>query len=101
MTWRRAGIPALLAAAALGGITIVAMLWYVMHSDSPHTAFDPYGTFAIFLPLGMAAAAAFKTNRKASAVALTVAIFGIALVVVLDQTNRLVQYDRWVNRGMP
>ena len=94
-------------AAALGLVGVAALIGYGLSNPSKHTGWEPFTSFSIFAPLVLSGAAAVLTRRLRprlfvpGAVAIAVGILGIATVIYLDQTNRLVQYERWIRRGMP
>jgi peptidoglycan/LPS O-acetylase OafA/YrhL len=88
-------------AAALGFAAIIAMVAYAASHSSGHTGWEPFTTLWLFIPLAVAGAVSLKKSGRPAAFALGIGLAGISLVVCLDQTNRLVQYERWVKRGMP
>jgi hypothetical protein len=101
-------IPFLLwSADAIGLAGVAAVTAYGFSNQSNHTGWEPFTSLAFFAPLALSGAAAVLTRRLRSrlfvpgTVAIAVGILGIAAVIHLDQTNRLVQYERWIWRGMP
>jgi hypothetical protein len=98
---------ALWSGAALGAVTIALIIEYTARNSSGHTAWEPFTSFILFVPLAVVGAFCFTLRHRftgiarASVCALTLGLVGIALIITLDRTNRLVQYDRWIHRGMP
>ena len=88
-------------AAVVGLLAIIAIAGYAFTNSSGHTAWEPFTSLGLFVPLAVAGAAGLKKSGRSAAFALGIGLAGISLVVGLDQTNRLVQYERWVMRGMP
>jgi hypothetical protein len=92
---------------ALGLAAIVLISGYAVQNGAGHTSLDPFIALVLFVPLVFAGALGFILRRKfpgmvrVSVCALVVGVAGVALIVTLDRTNRLVQYDRWIKRGMP
>lgn len=77
--------------------------YWLFVSDSPHTAFEPWLLLAVFVPgfvIG-GTLCAVPSCRDAGLWAFVASIFGIALLIYLDRSNSLLQYDRWIERGMP
>jgi drug/metabolite transporter (DMT)-like permease len=73
-------------------------------NDSGHTGAEPFVAFLYFVPLLCVAVFVLWTRHLSKRTALfsaSVAIVGILLVVLLDATNMLVQYERWAKRGLP
>src|SRR5215212_6308594 len=93
--------------AASGVVAIALIGGYAASNSSGHTGWEPFTSLILFVPLVVVGAFCFamrhrfKGITRASMCALVVGLAGIALVVTLDHTNRLVQYDRWIHRGMP
>ena len=98
---------------SLWGLTVVSALaialivCYAVINGAGHTSWEPLRSLALFVPLaffgGIGLAARRRTPRlvPASLSALLIGLAGITLIVTLDQTNRLVEYHRWIRRGMP
>ncbi len=92
---------------ALGVISIALIAGYAARNSSGHTGWEPFTSLILFVPLAVVGAVClamrhrFTGIARASVCALAVGLAGVALVVTLDRTNRLVQYDRWIHRGMP
>jgi hypothetical protein len=93
--------------AALGAIAIALIAGYAARNDSGHTGWEPFTSLILFVPLAVLGAVClalrhrFPCIAQASVCALLVGLAGVALIVTLDRTNRLVQYERWIHRGMP
>ena len=87
--------------AVIGVMAIGSICCYAALASSGHTGWEPLIALALFVPLAIAGAALVKKVGPPAIFACAVGFAGIALVVYLDQTNRLVKYERWVKRGMP
>ena len=91
----------------LGVVTIALIGGYAPRNSSGHTGWEPFTSLVLFVPLAVVGAVCFVMRHRfagvarASVCALAVGLAGIALIVTLDRNNRLVQYDRWIHRGMP
>ena len=92
---------------ALGVVAIALIAGYAARNSSGHTGWEPFMSLVVFVPLAVVGAVCFTLRHRfagiarASVCALAVGLAGVALIVTLDRTNRLVQYDRWIHRGMP
>src|SRR5690348_3965786 len=93
---------------ALGAVLLIAaIILYTIQNRSGHTGWEPFTSFVVFAPLAAAGGGLFLGRRRwpdvarASVAALVVGVTGMGLVVWLDQSNRLVQYERWLKRDMP
>lgn len=86
--------------AVLAGLTA-----YAASNDSGHTGFDPYLLFTLFAPLSLLGTIVWvrDSERRSNQLAgmIITGLLGMALIVILDQTNTLVEYERWLKRGMP
>ena len=91
----------------LGIVAIALIAGYAARNSSGHTGWEPLTSLILFVPLAVVGAVCFAMLHRftgiarASVCAFAVGLAGIALIVTLDRTNRLVQYDRWIHRGMP
>ena len=92
---------------ALGVVSIGFVAAYAARNGSGHTSWEPFTLLILFVPLAVVGSACFTMRHRligvarVSICALLVGLAGVTLVITLDRTNRLVQYDRWVHRGMP
>lgn len=92
---------------ALGVVAIALIVGYTARNDSGHTGWEPFTSFILFVPLAVAGAICFSLRHRftglarAGVCALFVGLAGVALIITLDRTNRLVQYERWIHRGHP
>ncbi len=90
---------------SLSVMLVIAL--YAINNDSGHTGLDPYLTLFLFIPTGAFGLYYYRISRDLSLhhwpglVAIFVALAGCAVLIYLDQTNTLVQYERWIRRGMP
>jgi hypothetical protein len=91
----------------LGLAALTAILAYTNSNQSHHTGWEPYTAFFLFVPLVLSGLAAVLGRRalptlyRPGLVAIAVGLLAIVTVIYLDQSNRLVQYERWIQRGMP
>jgi hypothetical protein len=72
-------------------------------NGSGHTAYEPWwlaAPYGVTLVLGIAGVLS-GWSRKAGVAAFIASLLGLILLVVLDRCNVLLQYDRWIERGMP
>src|SRR5688572_9672573 len=87
--------------ALLGVIAIGLVAGYAARNDSGHTGWEPFTSFILFVPLAVIGAVSLALRTRFSGIArpgafaLAVGLAGVVLIVCLDRTNRLVQYDRW------
>ena len=93
--------------AAFGTAAIALIASYAAYNDSGHTGWEPFTALILFVPLAIVGAVCYEVRRRftgitrASVCAVVVGLAGVIFVAWLDHTNRLVQYDRWIERGMP
>jgi uncharacterized protein YqgC (DUF456 family) len=82
---------------------IAGLLIYTFTNSSTHTGIDPYWSVILFGSSSLLAVFARLSGESTMAVrfALIAGVIGIFIVIGLDQSNRLVYYDRWIDRGMP
>jgi hypothetical protein len=91
-------------ASSLSGVSLVGLLAYANANDSGHTGFEPYFLAVLFAATGVISLLAWWTRKRITpAIAFTgvLGLAGLVAVIYLDQSNRLVQYERWLRRGMP
>lgn len=75
---------------------------YIQGSNSNHTSFEPWLLLVVFVPTTIFGVAALRAKpRLAGVFAILIGIAGIAILAYIDATNTMVQYDRWLQRGMP
>ena len=93
---------------AFSGLAVIAaILVYVIMNDSGHTGFNPYSALMVFGPVTTAGILHLSfircggIARRCSILAVVVGIMGSGLLVYLDQSNTLLQYEIWIQRGMP
>src|SRR5262245_45121411 len=86
---------------ALGVIAIAFIADYAAQNCSGHThAAEPLALLVLFVPLTLVGAFGIASQaRRRSLCALAVGLAGVALIITLDRTDRLVQYSRWIHRG--
>jgi drug/metabolite transporter (DMT)-like permease len=93
----------------LGGVLAICLqaviaVYAIALNDSGHTGAEPFLTFLYFGPLFCLSLFAWWKKRvlkRTAQFSAAAAIAGILLVVLLDVTNMLVQYQRWAKRGLP
>jgi uncharacterized membrane protein YhaH (DUF805 family) len=95
----------LLVGAAVGLLAIALIACYAVSNRSGHTAWEPFTALALFVPLMILGACGMTRRRVRSLVragtwAFLVGLAGTVLIVALDQSNSLVQYERWLRRGL-
>lgn len=90
---------------SVGLIEVAAIAIYAfVINDSGHTAVEPFLSYLFFIPLLVISIFVWRKNhllRRVAMLTASIALLGIVLIVVLDVTNYLVQYDRWLKRGLP
>ena len=80
-----------------------ALIAYTIRNGSGHTGFEPWLLSVVFvgsLIIGFSALLSSR-SRTAAILACVAGIAGLALLFYLDRFNVLLQYDRWLQRGMP
>ncbi|MCB1213916.1 MAG: hypothetical protein KDK66_00435 [Deltaproteobacteria bacterium] len=93
--------------ALLAFLLILAILGYTLQNTSGHTGFNPYLALWIFIPVSLIGLFNVLYTREQSPkklpalLALTFGLLGILLLVYLDQSNTLLPYEVWIQRGMP
>ena len=91
----------------LGLNALSAVLGYAVANESRHTGWEPYSLLFGFVPLILGGVSAVLARRRQPVlstpglVAIAIGILGLLVLIYLDQSNRLVQYNRWLQRGMP
>ena len=90
--------------AGVGSLAVSgALIAYAIRNGSGHSGFEPWLLSVVFvasLIIGFAALFSSR-SRTAAIVACVAGIAGLALLFYLDRFNVLLQYDRWLQRGMP
>jgi len=93
---------------AFSGLAVIAaILVYVIMNDSGHTGLNPYSALMVFGPVTIAGILHLSfirccgIARWCSILAIVVGIMGSGLLVYLDHSNTLLQYEVWIQRGMP
>ncbi|MEP6672234.1 MAG: hypothetical protein ABJF10_23930 [Chthoniobacter sp.] len=82
---------------------LLALLYYKHGNDSNHTGFEPWLLSIVFVPTAAVGIAAVYRNssRPLGIFACCVGIGCMVFLFYLDYFNILVQYERWIARGMP
>jgi hypothetical protein len=88
---------------ATSASVLTLLVQTVCSHDSNHTGFEPWLLAVVFAPTAALSVLAIRARTS-----IPVAIFagllgvgGIGYLIYIDSTNRLVQYERWIDRGMP
>lgn len=79
------------------------MLLFIITKDCNHTGAE---ILDILLPLGLTniiaiVLALFNYKNKAVRTALVLNVIAVLFFITVDQFNIMVQYDRWLERGLP
>ena len=86
---------------------LLGVIGLALQNESGHTGWEPRLLLLIFTPLLLAGLLTFRRDEAASALvwpvrtASLIGLLGVLLIGYLDRTNSLVQYERWLERGMP
>jgi len=92
---------------SIGLLVIIAMGYYSVQNKSGHTSFDPYLANLVFIPVAFSGLFSvlnlMKQGKpvKLAVISFLVGLFGILFLVYLDKTNTLLNYEVWLDRGMP
>ena len=84
-----------------------ALVIYTIYNDSGHTGIDPYRLLVVFVPvaiIGLIHLCVVRSpghHRWLAASAFTIGLLGAVFLVFLDRSNTLLQYEVWIERGMP
>jgi drug/metabolite transporter (DMT)-like permease len=87
--------------------TIFALLIYAAQNHSGHTGFNPYHALVVFVPLGITGLSCLlmvpcpRRHQWLAVSAILIGLFGVMLLIYLDQSNTLLPYEVWIDRGMP
>ena len=95
-------LPALVAAAFIHMFTLAVSVLAISQSDGNHISGDPRWLYVVPL-LGLAASvcmATFAPWRSLAIVGSAICLLA-ATVFVVDSFNLLLDYDVWIQRGMP
>lgn len=99
-------IPAALAG-IIGTLSLLFIIAWTLRSGSGHTSVSPYMGLFSFIPVlsvgicSRVAARKHPATVKWSYLAAVSGIAGILLLLYLDLSNTLLQYEVWIERGMP
>ena len=92
---------------SVGFLTLCAILAYAAQNHSGHTGLNPYLALAVFVPLGITGLSFLLMipcpwrHHWLSVSAILIGLFGVMFLVYLDQSNTLLRYEVWIDRGMP
>ena len=90
-----------------GSLVLMAVAVYALTNSSGHTSVQPYLGMVVFLPLaavglvGLVRGKGSGSMRRMYIAAMIVGLLGAALLVLLDRADILLQYETWIERGMP
>ena len=87
--------------ASVSAAAITEIFAYIHASDSNHTAFEPWLLVALFVPTIVMGLVVIKRHIMVAVLLITIGSSGLAVLTYIDRTNTMVQYDRWLSRGMP
>ena len=89
--------------AALSLFVLWQIFDYIRVSDSNHTSFEPWLLLLFFVPTALTGVLAIKLRGAivAGILAITMGLLGVASLIYIDRTNTMLQYERWLDRGMP
>jgi len=91
----------------VGLAAIAGIVGYAMCNESGHTGANPYLALAVFVPAAVVGVARVTAGRLwrlrawPGLLAIAIGCAGVALLIYLDRTNTLLQYEVWLARGMP
>lgn len=91
----------------MGIIGIIFLSSYNYINKTNHTSVDPYIALLIFIPVTLIGLIEFlinlkkKSTRWLAIVSILIGLAGILLLIYLDKSNTLLQYEVWIKRGMP
>ena len=88
----------------LSGACLVGLMAYVVYNDSGHTGFEPRLLAVLFAGTAAASLLVWWKRRRTTPAIVLAGLLGLAgcgTLLYLDQTNALVEYNRWIRRGMP
>lgn len=94
------------AAAAAALLLSSGIIAYTLDNESGHTGIDPYLALVVFVPaavtgvIQLALSGSLGLPRWPGLAAVFFSVFGIGLLVYLDVSNTLLQYEVWVSRGL-
>ena len=88
-----------------GTAAITLILLYLQINRSGHTGLNPYLANVVFIPALIAGCVSLISRRgdtlRDGIVSLFAGAAGITLLIWLDRSNTLLQYETWIRRGMP
>lgn len=89
------------------GLLLLAAIVYVIQNKSGHTGWEPLTALGLFLPAFLLGAfflprrGRFGLSPTICSAAMILGLTGTITILALDRTNALVEYHRWIGRGMP
>lgn len=91
----------------VGVIGLISIFSYSYINKTNHTSIDPYIALFIFIPVALIGLIELLVNLKKKSirwlaiVSILIGLAGIILLIYLDKSNTLLQYEVWIKRGMP
>jgi hypothetical protein len=90
-----------------GLVAIATILLYSLQNRSGHCGISPWLSLIVFVPLllagivGLLRSGGYRSLRTSARLGIAVSLLGVLLLVYLDISNTLLQYEVWIERGMP
>ncbi len=88
----------------LSSTTLVCLGRYIYRNKTNHTGMDPWLAIPIFIAsllIGLMAFRADGKSRKLPILLLLLGVVGIAALFAVDHFNIMLEYNKWLKRGMP
>jgi hypothetical protein len=89
--------------ALLSAVSLALLVPFVLFHEGNHTSVELWWFAAVFLPtavLGTRALVVFRF-RWSFLTAMAFGVAGMTYLVYIDQTNQLIPYMTWIQRGAP
>lgn len=91
-------------AALAGLVTIIGIVVFAVQNSSGHTGINPYAALVVFVPvtlIGIVIPESSDVPEWVSIFTVVIGVAGMLLLIFLNKSNTLLQYDVWIQRGMP
>lgn len=86
----------------VAAVLLIALAAYERTNKSGHTGADPLWAAYLLIPTMLLSTwSLIQRSSYIAWIAFSIAATGIAYIIYLDRTNTLVEYHRWIKRGMP
>lgn len=95
------------AAFLIGSTAIAALAAHAVTNSSGHTSLDPWMALLVFLPVALTGLLNRLTCSEQGCralwgyLAIAAGLAGVLLLAYLDLSGTLLQYEAWIERGMP